>query len=230
MKTDDPIFTDLALRVIAGKATEAEQAQLKAWLAQPELAEEFKQLKADAGFAQEVLPLMGEARATTPPLTDFETSQMRRLAEARARKTEAQASKPNRSWGWVWGLASATAVIAIVVMLNPPTQHTTVQFAMLDSMGQMRGGTNDVTANLIGALRESFGETNLTTFSGDQELNQWLKQWSAATTVKIVYDRDASEVRVVYAAKNGQLITKTFPVAKETDLPAALKKAADSLK
>jgi hypothetical protein len=230
MKTDDPIFTDLALKVIAGKATEAEQAQLKLWLAQPCLAEEFKQLKADAAFAKEVLPLIGSEKVGAGPVPGYAKSQLRNLMNQQANAEERKTVKPVRSWGWVLGLASAAAVIVVVVMLNPPTQHTTVQFAMLDSMGQMRGGTNDVTASLMGDLRESFGETNLSTFSGDQELNQWLKQWPAATTVKIVYDRDASEVRVIYAPKNGQLVTKTFPVTKESDLPAVLKKAADSLK
>ena len=229
MKTDDPKFTELALRSIAGKATEAEQVELRALLAQPELAEEFKQLKADTAFAKETLPLLGEEPVAVPPLTDFELSQMRRLAEQREKRIGRENEKSTRSWRWVWGLATATAVVAIVMLLNLPTPKTTVQFAMLDSMGTMRGGTNDVTVKLVAALQDNFGQTNFTTCSGSKELNQWLTQWPAGRAFKLVYDRDNAEVRILSKINGSVQILKAFPVAKENDLPAILKQAIEAI-
>jgi hypothetical protein len=229
MKTDDPIFTELALKVIAGRATAADQTQLQELLKQPELAVEFKQLQADASFAKEVLPLMGEEPATVPPLTDFELSQLEKLAEQRERKLALKEKKPSWSWRWVLGLAAATAVIAIIVAVNLPTSPRRVQVAMLDSMGSTRG-TNDLNATLLPALKANFGQTNLNSYTESAQLNGWLNEWPDAKTVKIIYDRDAGEVRVVHRDANNRIVTKIFPVLKEADLPAVLKRAADSLK
>jgi hypothetical protein len=229
MKTDDPKFTELALKVIAGKASEPEQAELKSLLSQPELAEEFKQLKADTAFAKEALPLLGDEPVAVPPLTDFELSQMRKLAEQRKRRIAGENKKTSWSWRWVWGLATATAVVAIVVLLNLPAQKASVQFAMLDSMGAMRGGTNDVTPKLEAALQENFGQTNLITCSGSQELNQWLDQWPAGRTFKLVYDRDNGEVRIMSRVNGSTQILNTVPVAKEEDLPVVMKQASDAI-
>jgi len=229
MKTDDPKFTELALRVIAGKASETEQAELKAMLAQPELAEEFKQLKADTAFEKEVMPMLGEEPVVVPPLTYFELSQMRRLAEERKRRIDAGNVKAPRSWRWFWVLAPATAVVAIVVLLNLPAQKTTIQIAMLDSMGTMRGGTNDVAIKFVAALQDNFGQTNLTTCSGSQELNKWLAQWPAGRAFKIVYDRDIAEVRILSQRNGTTQVLKTFPVAKDEDLPGVLKQASDAI-
>jgi hypothetical protein len=228
MKPDDPKFTELALRVIAGKANAAEQASLKALLQQPELAAEYKQLQADTSFGKEVLPLLGEEPVTVPPLTDFELSQMRRLAEARQKKLRTPEKKAAWSWRWLWVLAPAAAVIVIAVALNLPPSHHTIQLAMLDSMGTTRG-TNDINATLLPALKESFGRTNLNNYTESEQLNNWLSVWPDAKTVKVVYDRDNGLVRVVYRDTSNQIISKAFPVLKESDLPAVLKKAAEAL-
>lgn len=230
MKTDDPIFTELAMRAIAGKATVEQQAQLKDLLKQPELAAEFKELQADAGFASEVLPMLGEEPVKVPPLTDFERSQMRKMAEQREQRLARESKKPESwSWRWILGLASAAAVIMILVVMNQLAPTRTIQLAMLDSIGSSRG-TNDINATLIPALKDSFGQTNIISYTDSAALNAWLKDWPDAKTVKIVYDRDAGEVRVVYPPGNNQIMTKTFPVLKEADLPAVLKKAAESIK
>lgn len=229
MNIDDPIFTELALKAIAGKANESEKATLKEMLKSPEMAAEFKQLQADVGFAREILPLMGEQPATTPPLSDFEHSQLERLAKERSDKNRPKESKSSWSWQWVLGLAGATALI--VIALNwPATSIRTIQFAMLDSMGSMRGTNNNINLNLVTALQENFGQTNFTTFSGSAQINDWLNQQpSNGETVKVVYDRDSGEIRVIHRTKGNQLVTNTVPVIKEENLPAALKQAHEIL-
>src|SRR5712671_3562002 len=148
MKPDDPIFTDLALKVISGKATPEEQAKLKEMLMQPDLAKEYKQLQADMMFAKEVLPLMGEEPANVPPLTDFELSRMRKLADERQQRLGQQKSKPSWAFRWAFGLASAAAVVLLTVFLMLPTPPRTFQVAMLDSVGPSRG-TNDINIVLL---------------------------------------------------------------------------------
>ena len=229
MKTDDPIFTELALKAITGKASAAEQSQLKNLLLEPALADEFKQLQTDATLAKEVLPLLGEAPASIPPLSDFEYSQMKALVEKGNRE------KPDRgtsafSWRWIWGVAAAAAVITMVVIFTLPAKHPLVQVAMLDSMGQARGNDDGFNLKLTGALQQNFGQTNYTVYSDNQGLNDWLKQQPVSgPVIKIVYDRDAGEVRIIYPAKDNQIVTKTFPVLKEDDLPSVLKKVQGTI-
>jgi hypothetical protein len=227
MKPDDPKFTELALRAIAGKATEAQQAELKALLQQPALAAEYGHLRADVGFSKEVLPLLDEAPVAVPPLTDFELSQMRKLAEARQQKLQAPEKKAFWSWQWILGVAGTAAAIALMVTLALPSSRPAFQVAVLDSMGSMRG-TNDLNAILLPALQSSFGQTNLISYSEAADLTAWLNNWPDRKTVKVVYDRDNGAVRVIYRDNSNQIISKTFPVLKESDLSAVLKKAAEA--
>ena len=100
---------------------------------------------------------------------------------------------------------------------------------MLDSLGTMRGGTNDVTPKLEVALQENFGQTNFTAYSGNQELNQWLNQWPAGRAFKLIYDRDNGEVRIMSRVNDTVQVVKTFPVAKDDDLSAVLKQASEAI-
>jgi len=231
MNIDDPIFTDLVLKKFAGKASGEEQARLKTLLAEnPALADEYKQLQADAAFAKEVLPLMGSDKIEAGPVPGYARSRLRSLMNQQAKTIERKPAKLAFSWRWAWGLATATAGVAIiVVLLNLPARQATIQFAMLDSMGQMRG-TNDMNVKLMAALQENFGQTNLTACSGAQELNQWINQWPATGQVfKIVYDRDNGEVRILIRANENFKVVKNFLVAKEEDLPAVLKEASEAI-
>jgi len=229
MNIDDPIFTELALKAIAGRASEVEKSTLKELLKAPEMAAEFKEMQIDVAFIRETLPLMGEEPATVPPLTDFQLSHMESLFKERADKKRLNESISSWSWKWALGLAGATAVI--VIALNwPATSTRAVQFAMLDSVGPMRGMNDNLNLKLVAALQENFGQTNFTNFSASAQFNEWLNQPPPnGETAKIVYDRDAGEIRIIHRNKGNQLVTNTVPVIKEEDLPAALKQAHDTL-
>ena len=72
MNVNDPLFTDLALKVIAGRASEAEQSELAARVADhPELEAELESLRADVAFAKEVLPLLGDERVKAAELPGY---------------------------------------------------------------------------------------------------------------------------------------------------------------
>ena len=72
MNVNDPLFTDLALKVIAGRASEAEQSELAARVAShPELEAELESLRADVSFAREVLPLLGDEQVKAAELPGY---------------------------------------------------------------------------------------------------------------------------------------------------------------
>jgi hypothetical protein len=166
---------------------------------------------------------VGEAVAV-PHLADFELSQMRKLAAQRERRIAGESETPSWSWRWVWGFAAAT-VIAIFFLFTLPARKTTVQFGMLDSTATRRGETNDVTLALETALQENFGQANLRRCSGRQELDQWLNQWPPGKGLKLLYDRDHGEVRILSRVNGSAQVAKTFAATKEADLPAIFKQA-----
>jgi hypothetical protein len=232
MNIDDPIFTNLALKVLANKASAEERSQLKEMVAKdPALEVEYKEMQKDFVFAKEVLPLMGEVPEKTPAMPEHIRHQLRDVVSQQAKADERDKTKSSRSWRWLWGLATATAVIAIIVIVGLPTQKATVQFAMLDSMGTVRGTNADVTVKLVAALQENFGQTNFMTCSGAQELKLWLDQWPATgRTLKLVYDRDNGVVRIMSRVDGITQVVKTFVVAKEEDLPSVLKEASEAIR
>ena len=63
---NDQRFFDLAMKVIARQANDAERADLDALLArEPELRAEFTRLEADARVAKDVLPLVAACTSST---------------------------------------------------------------------------------------------------------------------------------------------------------------------
>jgi hypothetical protein len=240
VNVNDPLFTDLALKVIAGRASEAERSELAVRVAgHPELEEELESLRADVAFAKEVLPLLGDEQVKVGELPGYARARLHAAVKrslgntARPQPTsKATFGEMVRQWRWLLGLATAAAVALIVVSLNWPrlTGNTAgnvnskplVQLAMLDSMGQTRGATfsGPTDAELAATLKASLLQTNLTV------LQHWLEQWPDdrnLSVIKIWYNRDAREIRVQSRNNKGVLFEKVFPVAKEDDLPSALK-------
>ena len=252
MNVNDPLFTDLALKVIAGRASEVERSELAGRVAgHPELEAELESLRADVAFAKEVLPLLGDEQVKAAELPGYARARLR----AAVKRSFGNPAPPQptgkeivvgmvRHWQWWLGLGTAAAVGLIVVSLNwtrmsvdtarMVNSKPLVQLAMLDSMGQTRG-TAALQRNLqlVATLTESLQQTNLTFFSEKADLKKWLDEWpdeQPQPIFKIWYDRDAGEVRV-QGRWNGKLqVEKRFPVEKEQDLPAVLKRAwLDSL-
>ena len=119
---NDDHFFDLAMKVIARQATEAERAELDALVArQPELKAEFERLQADVRLAREVLPLVSATEATAPELPAYARGRL----QTKVRETLGRPPVPGEApeedalgtlwkWRWVLGLAAATAVVALV--------------------------------------------------------------------------------------------------------------------
>lgn len=108
-----------------------------------------------------------------------------------------------------------------------------IQLAMLDTVGMTRGATPGILYAVsppkpADVLQQSHAQSEVRTFSETADLKRWLGEWPAdvqQTVVKVVYDRDAGEVRVVGYSKGKHLFERTFQVQQEQDLPDVLKAA-----
>jgi hypothetical protein len=246
MNVNDPLFNDLALKVIAGRASEAERSELAARIAgHPELEAELESLREDVAFAKEVLPLLGDEQVKAGELPGYARARLRAAVKQNLGNPESSKLTWNttlvRQWRWWLGLGTAAAVGLIVVSLNwpRPTNNLAidvhpkpvVQLAMLDSMGPTRASAPQSNLELAATLKETLQQTNLMSFSEAANLEKWVSEWPSDTeqpVFKVWYDRDAGEVRVLGRWRGKPQIEKSIPVASERNLPAALRAAREA--
>ena len=232
---NDDHFFDLAMKVIARQATEAERAELDALVArQPELRAEFDHLQADVRLAREVLPIVSATEATAPELPAYARGRL----QTKVRETLGRPPVPGGAadentlgtlwkWRWMLGLAGATAVVAFLLLpVLSKSAPPMVQVAMLDTAGATRGSdTNEASL-----LRQAWERAAVDSFTGTEALHAWETNWPAQSkrpVVKVVFDRAAGEVRILGRWK-GESFTKTLLV--ERDLAATLEEAKSFIK
>jgi hypothetical protein len=225
---NDERFFDLAMRVIARQAGDAERAELDALLArEPDLRAEFARLQADARVAKDALPLANAMEATAGEFPAYARERLQTKVRQTLGRPAASAKEPDRSfaWGlrWMLGLATAAAVVMLVMlpMFRAPTAPM-IQVAMLES-GSTRGSASDEVA----LLKQTWQTTMVHSFSDAEALHAW--ETSPANertqpTVKIIYDTTTGEIRVLGRWKEKPL-DKTFLV--ERDLATTLKLVKD---
>lgn len=223
---NDDHFFDLAMKVIARQATEAERAELEALVArQPELKAEFERLQADVRLAREVLPLVNATEATAPELPAY----ARERLQTKVRETLGRPQLPEEDalgtlwkWRWMLGLAAATAVVVFFFLpVFGPSAPPMIQVAMLDTAGATRGSDT----NELSLLHQIWEKAAVDSFTGAEALHAWETNWPAQNkgpVVKVVFDQAAGEVRILGRWK-GESFTKTLLV--ERDLAATLEQA-----
>lgn len=225
---NDERFFDLAMKVIARQCTDAERAELDALLAKrPELKAEFERLQTEVRVAKEALPLVNATEATTGELPAYARGRLQtKVRQTLGRPQSAGAPERDKElsflwrWRWVLGLAAATAVVvlALLPVLRPPSRPF-IQLAMLDVTGAMRGAET----NEVALLQRTWETAGVDSFSDAESLRAWETNWPAKReTVKIIYDRNAAEVRVAGRWK-GRSFDRVFAV--EPDLASTLAKA-----
>ena len=217
---NDQRFFDLAMKVIARQANDAERADLDALLArEPELRAKFMRLEKDTLVAKDVLPLMNAMRETKGELPVYARGRLQTMVRQTLGRPESAAEEPDRrvAWGWRWvlGLAAATAVVVIAALLSifHAPNAPVIQLAMLDTAG----GTRGADTNELATLREAWKGIPVQNFSNSSELEAWEKNWpngDGRPAAKIIYDAAAGEVRVSGRSR-GRVFEKTFPVEKD---------------
>ena len=232
---NDDHFFDLAMKVIARQATEAERAELDALVVwQPDLKAEFERLQAEVRLAREVLPLINATEATAPELPAYargrlQTKVRETLGRAQVPRAAPEEEALGASWKWRWilGLAAATAVVALFLLpVLSKSAPPMIQVAMLDTAGATRGCDTSETS----LLHQAWQKAPVDSFTGTKALHAWETNWPAQSkrpVVKVVFDRAAGEVRILGRWK-GESFTKTLLV--EQDLAATLEQAKSFIK
>jgi len=232
-------FFDLAMKVIARQATDAERADLDALLAQEaEFRAEFARLKTDARIAKDALLFTNAYTASTGEFPAYARERLQTAVRQTLGRPKAAPRKPDRSlaWGWRWmpRLAIATAVVfllALPVFFVRNAVHTTakvrptntplIQVAVLDTGSGTRGADTDEVAT----IKQTWKGISIQSFSSPSELQAWEQNWPTdrrRPAARIAYDPALGEVRVS-GRSWGRVFRKTFPV--ESDLATTLEQA-----
>jgi hypothetical protein len=224
---NDQRFHDLAMKVLARQAIEAERAELDSLLTgNPQLKAEFERLRVDVRIGTELLPIVAATEATAPEFPAYARERLQTKVRQTLGANLASAKEAESARGWAWrlwlGLATVTAVIItllIPLLVRPSTPI--IQVAMLDTTGATRGGAT----NEVAVLQEMWQKSTVQNFTDTAELETWAKAWPSDTqrgAAKIIYDRAAGEVRVL-VRRQQEIIQKSFTV--ESDLTAAVQQA-----
>lgn len=127
-------------------------------------------------------------------------------------------------WRWWIGLATATAAIVLIVVLNPPGPNLppVILVAMLDSVGTVRG----TGVQPLELLQQQWKAVKPQEFDDAAKLKQWQEDWSAGgkgTVVRVIYDRDAGELKVLKVVEGKVVQREALSVSDERVLPEKLK-------
>ena len=220
---NDQNFFDLAMKAIARQASDAELAELDALLAShPGRKIEFERLQADVRTAKETLALANATGATTPELPGYARGRL----QTKVQQTLGRSSKPVepagigqmlRKW-WIAALATGAMAAAVIFLATfPQSSRPTIQVAMLDTAGTVRGSTEDDTS----ILKQQWNNSSVQNFASTGPLGNWETNWPQGDKVvaKVIYDRAAAEVRVSLHGRGSQE-QRTFVI--ERDLATTL--------
>jgi hypothetical protein len=238
---NDQSFFDLAMKVIARQATDAERADLDVLLAQEaELRAEFARLKTDARGARDALLFINACTASTGEFPAYARERLQTAVRQTLTRPKAAPREPDRSLAWRWRwmprLAIATAVVlllALPVFFQRYAAHTNakvrttntplIQLAILDTGSGTPGAFDKLNAlenaptDEVATIKETWKGISIQRFSSVSELQAWEKNWpgdGGRRVARIVYDPSVGEVRVAWRSQ-GRVFQKTFPVDRD---------------
>jgi len=237
-------FFELALRKIAGQASQEKLAKLDVMIKEnPELGDEYKRLEVDSKAVKEILPLQKATEATEGEFPEYAMGMLQaEVKEVLGHEDQEGGeevivgqSSPSIFLRWATGLAAVTGMIALGIYLAnqdkkpagprqiaaPKEIKVTVHLAMIDIVGQVRGEDDERPVE----IKKAWPEKEIANFDHPKTLEDWeakIPENTKGPIVKIVYDLNAEEVRVLGKWK-GETRNKTLPV--EDDLAAVLAEA-----
>ena len=102
---NDQRFHDLAMKVLARQATEAERAELDSLLTgHPQLKEEFERLRVDVRIGTELLPVVAATEATAPEFPAYARERLQTKVRQTLGANPASAKEAESARGWAWRL------------------------------------------------------------------------------------------------------------------------------
>jgi hypothetical protein len=173
-------------------------------------------------------PLPDHVRARLNAALDRKIAASSPAVEAKPAVNQRRQPEREPSWLEVWrwwiGLATATAAIALIVVLNRPGPNLppVIQVAMLDSVGTVRG----TGVQPMELLQQQWKAVKPQEFDDAAKLKQWQEDWSTGgkgTVVRVIYDRDAGELKVLKIVEGKLVQREALAVSDERVLPEKLK-------
>ncbi len=208
---DADSFNDLALRVIAGEATDTERQALEAELsAHPERRDEFDQVKITHEVLRTTAPMTEAARATEPELPAYRLNELRtavrqHFGPAAQRSGMGKASSAwLQAFRWIFAGGGLTALTLLLVFLNLSNRTVEVGIYRTDLM---RNGDASLSAQDVPSAK-------LMTFDQDTPFDQWQSQPLAwYERAKIWVDNEHDLLHVVRRVDYGRISVETQPLA-----------------
>jgi len=226
---DAESFTNLALRVISGEATDADRRALEAECASaPAHRDEFEQLKLTHDALRATAPMSEAARATTPELPAHRVNELRTAvrqhfgpAASRTKNTV-----PFADWlpafRWIFAGSGAGAIAFAVVIFC--FANRTIEVGLYGT-DLARGGDQALTADDISSAQ-------LITFNQDASFDQWQSRplaWSEHA--KIWIDNEHDLLHIVRRVSHGHIVMESHPLAPTNEAQREqIKKLVESLK
>jgi len=203
-------FTDLALRVLSGNATDEERRVLAAELASaPARREEFEQLKLTHEILRTTAPMAEAARAKGPELPTYRVNELRTAVRQHfgPMANRPQAARPFSGWipavRWLFAGSGMAALGFAVVLLCFANRSVEVGLYGTDLV---RGGDQALTAADIPSA-------HLITFDADAPFDQWQSQLAWNEHAKIWVDNEHDLLYVMHRVRHGQIVMETQPLA-----------------
>jgi hypothetical protein len=229
---DAESFTALALRVLAGEATDDERRALEAELSQerasaPGRREEFEQLKITHEILRATAPMTEAARATTPDLPAYRVNELRTAVRqhfgpaGNRQKTAATSGGliPVLRWIFAGSGVAALGVAAVVFCFA----NRSVEIGLYGT-DLVRGGDKALSAQDVPSAQ-------LVTFDQDAPFDQWQNRplaWNEHA--KIWVDNEHDLLHIVRRVRHGQIVMETQPLAPTNEgQREQIKQMVDSL-
>jgi hypothetical protein len=226
---DTESFTDLALRVIAGEATDDERRALETELAAtPVRRGEFERLKLTHEMLRVTAPMAQAAQAITPGLPAHRVNELRTAVRqhfgpaASRKKNQAAFGEWIPAMRWLFagsGVAALGFAVALLCFAN-----RSIEIGLYGT-DLARGGDQALTAADIPSA-------HLLTFDQDAPYDQWQSQPLAwYEHAKIWVDNEHDLLYIVRRVRHGQILTETQPLAPtDSAQREQIKLAVESLK
>lgn len=206
-------FNDLALRVLAGEATDNERRELTAEIsAHPERREAFEQLKLTHNLLRAAAPMAGAVSTKEPELPAHRLNELRTAVRQHfgpaARRTKAAGwFERIAALRWIFAGGGATALAVLTVLLIFSNRSIEVGLYGTDLM---RGGDASLSPADV-------PDAKLVTFDQDAPFDQWQIQPLAwYERAKIWVDNEHDLLHVVHRVKHGHIVIQSLPLAPTT--------------